>query len=112
MFKAGFVRGIERIGGFGGKADALAECTVYTGDPGCFRDQLARIAAATPAAVTATANKWLRTGDHILTISPGRGRRTGRGAVAVGRQAERVAGAPIRSSPPSPPTWIAAAACR
>ena len=40
MFKAGFVRGIERIGGFGGKADALAECAVYTGDPGCFRDSL------------------------------------------------------------------------
>ena len=37
VFRAGFVRGIERIGGFGGKADALAECAVYTGDPGCFR---------------------------------------------------------------------------
>ena len=40
VFRAGFMRGIERIGGFGGKADALAECAVYTGDPGCFRDQL------------------------------------------------------------------------
>ena len=43
MFSAGFIRGIERIGGFGGKADALAECAVYTGDPGCFRDSLATI---------------------------------------------------------------------
>ena len=71
VFKAGFVRGIERIGGFGGKADALAECTVYTGNPGCFRDQLARIASATPADVTKTANQWLRVGDHVLTVSPG-----------------------------------------
>src|SRR3990167_3512388 len=71
VFKAGFVRGIERIGGFGGKADALAECTVYTGNPGCFRDQLARIATATPQQVTRTANQWLRAGDHILTVSPG-----------------------------------------
>ncbi len=71
VFKAGFVRGIERIGGFGGKADALAECTVYTGNPGCFRDSLARIASSTPAQVTAAANKWLRAGDHTLTISPG-----------------------------------------
>ena len=71
VFKAGFVRGIERIGGFGGKADALAECTVYTGNPGCFRDQLARIQSSTPAQVKATANQWLRAGDHTLTINPG-----------------------------------------
>jgi predicted Zn-dependent peptidase len=71
VFKAGFVRGIERIGGFGGKADALAECTVYTGNPGCFRDSLARIASSTPAQVKAVANHWLRAGDHTLTISPG-----------------------------------------
>ena len=71
VFKAGFVRGIERIGGFGGKADALAECTVYTGNPGCFRDSLARIASSTPAQVKAAANHWLRAGDHTLTVSPG-----------------------------------------
>src|SRR5207342_609101 len=71
VFKAGFIRGIERIGGFGGKADALAECTVYTGDPGCFRGQLQRIATATPAQVTAAGNKWLHAGDHTLSIVPG-----------------------------------------
>jgi len=71
VFKAGFVRGIERIGGFGGKADALAECTVYTGDPGCFRGQLQRIATATPAQVQAAGNKWLKAGDHTLSIVPG-----------------------------------------
>ena len=71
VFKAGFVRGIERIGGFGGKADALAECAVYTGDPGCFRGQLERIATATPAQVKAAANKWLRAGDHTFSVVPG-----------------------------------------
>ena len=71
VFKAGFVRGIERVGGFGGKADALAECAVYTGDPGCFREQLARIQSSTPAQITATANKWLRAGDHTLSVVPG-----------------------------------------
>ncbi len=71
VFKAGFIRGIERIGGFGGKADALAECTVYTGNPGCFRDQLQRIATATPAQVKAAGNKWLKAGDHTLSIVPG-----------------------------------------
>ena len=71
VFRAGFIRGIERIGGFGGKADALAECTIYTGDPACFRGQLARIQSSTPAQVKATANQWLRAGDHTLTVSPG-----------------------------------------
>jgi predicted Zn-dependent peptidase len=71
VFKASFVRGIERIGGFGGKADALAECTVYTGNPGCFREQLARIESTTAAQITATANKWLRAGDHTLSVVPG-----------------------------------------
>ena len=71
VFKASFVRGIERIGGFGGKADALAECTVYTGNPGCFRDQLARIESSSVAEVKAAGNKWLRAGDHILTVNPG-----------------------------------------
>ena len=71
VFKAGFVRGIERIGGFGGKADALAECAVYTGNPGCFRDQLQRIATLTPAQVRDAGRKWLSTGDHFLTVRPG-----------------------------------------
>jgi zinc protease len=71
VFRAGFVRGIERIGGFGGKADALAECAVYTGDPGCFRGQLARLDAATPAQVRDTARKWLSRGDHVMTVRPG-----------------------------------------
>ena len=71
VFRAGFVRGIERIGGFGGKADALAECAVYTGDPGCFRAQLARIEAATPTQVRDVARQWLSRGDHVMTVSPG-----------------------------------------
>ncbi len=71
VFKASFVRGIERIGGFGGKADALAECAVYTGNPGCFRDQLKRIATLTPAQVRDAGRKWLNTGDHFLTVRPG-----------------------------------------
>jgi predicted Zn-dependent peptidase len=68
--RAGFVRGIERIGGFGGKADALAECQVYAGDPGCFRASLATIAAATPAQVRDVLARWLERGDHTLTILP------------------------------------------
>jgi len=71
VFKAGFVRGIERIGGFGGKADALAECTVYTGNPGCFRDSLKVIETATPKDLKAIGNKWLTKGSHTLLVVPG-----------------------------------------
>ncbi|HVR82422.1 MAG TPA: pitrilysin family protein [Luteimonas sp.] len=71
VFKAGFVRGIERIGGFGGKADALAECTIYTGKPACFRDSLATIDSASAADVQAVGKRWLAAGDHTLVVVPG-----------------------------------------
>ncbi len=71
VYKAGFIRGIERIGGFGGKADALAECAVFTGKPACFRTALATIEKATPASVKAAGKKWLSKGDHVLLVSPG-----------------------------------------
>ena len=71
VFKAGFVRGIERIGGFGGKADALAECAVFTGDPGCFRRSLDLLEAATAADLTAAGKRWLSKGDHTIVITPG-----------------------------------------
>jgi predicted Zn-dependent peptidase len=71
VFKAGFVRGIERIGGFGGKADALAECAIYTGNPGCFRDSLKIIETATAADVQAAGKSWLAQGDHTLVVNPG-----------------------------------------
>ncbi len=70
-FRAGFIRGIERIGGFGGKADALAECAVYTGDPGCFRDSLRNIEVASASDVRAVGSKWLRKGSHTLVVEPG-----------------------------------------
>ncbi|MDO5506190.1 MAG: pitrilysin family protein [Pseudoxanthomonas suwonensis] len=71
VFRARFIRGIERIGGFGGKADALAECTTYAGRPDCYRDRLEDLAAATPAEVAATGRRWLDVGSHTLVITPG-----------------------------------------
>lgn len=71
VIEAGFVRGVERIGGFGGKADVLAECAVFTGDPACFQKTLATIAASTTAEVRKTAAEWLGSGDYTLTVVPG-----------------------------------------
>jgi zinc protease len=67
---SGFIRGVERIGGFGGKSDVLAENAVYTGDPGFFRTSLDRLERATPASVQAAANRWLAAGAYHLEIHP------------------------------------------
>jgi predicted Zn-dependent peptidase len=68
--RAGFIRGLERIGGFGGKADVLAACEVYAGDPGCYRQSLQWIDAATPADLQRVAREWLSHGDYTLEVLP------------------------------------------
>ncbi|AXA84908.1 peptidase M16 [Lysobacter oculi] len=70
-YDAQVVRGVERIGGFGGKADVLAACAIYENDPGCFRDSLKTVANATPATVTAAAKRWLAAPSHTFVVSPG-----------------------------------------
>jgi zinc protease len=67
---AGFLRGIERIGGFGGKSDVLAECEVYTGSPDCYKKSIAIFEKATWPEVKTAANKWLRDGVYVLEIHP------------------------------------------
>jgi zinc protease len=68
--RAGFIKGLERIGGFGGKADVLAACEVYEGDPGCYRRSLELLRTATPEQVRAAAGRWLAQGDHTLEVQP------------------------------------------
>lgn len=67
---ASFLRGVERIGGFGGKSDVLANCEVYAGDPGCYKKSLEIFEKATWPEVKNTANQWLRDGVYILEIHP------------------------------------------
>ncbi|MFC0676513.1 M16 family metallopeptidase [Lysobacter korlensis] len=72
VVRAGFIRGIERIGGFGGKADVLAECEVFTGDAGCFRESLQTVANATPKQLAQAGKQWLTgNGSHTLVVEPG-----------------------------------------
>ncbi len=68
--RSGFVRGLERIGGFGGKADVLASCEVFAGDPGCYRQSLAWIDAAKPADLQRVARQWLAQGEYTLEVLP------------------------------------------
>ncbi|HWT15746.1 MAG TPA: insulinase family protein, partial [Patescibacteria group bacterium] len=68
--EAGVIRGAERIGGFGGKADLLAECVTYAKDPACYKTSLANMAAATPASIRAVALEWLTPNHYTLTVTP------------------------------------------
>jgi len=100
VVRAGFVRGIERIGGFGGKADVLAECQVFHGDPGCFRKALATIDAATPAQVRDVARRWLSQGNYTLTVLPfGQTKNTPQSAVDRSLGVPRVESFPDLSFP-------------
>src|SRR3546814_5411484 len=67
VYRAGFIRGVERIGGFGGKADVLAACETYTGEPNCYQDVLRDIQAATPEQVRAVATEW-RSEEHTSEL--------------------------------------------
>lgn len=67
---AGLVRGLERIGGFGGKSDRLAESQVFHGDPGAWREGYQRLNTATPGDLTAAGREWLGDGSYTLEVLP------------------------------------------
>jgi zinc protease len=67
---ADFVRGVERIGGFGGKSDVLAQSQVWGGRPDFYRTRLERVKAATPATVAEAARLWLSDGVYALEVHP------------------------------------------
>ena len=70
QFRANFVRGIERIGGFGGKSDILATNMVYAANPEHYRVTLQRVANATAAQLRTAARDWLSDGVYALEIHP------------------------------------------
>jgi zinc protease len=68
--KGSFVRGVERIGGFGGKSDVLAASQVYMGSPDAHKDMQARILSATTEQVQQAAQRWLSAGTFTLEVQP------------------------------------------
>ncbi len=68
---SGTIRGLEKVGGFGGKGVALAEGALYADDPGDYKRELQNFASATPASVLAAARKYLSAGSFRLTLEPG-----------------------------------------
>ena len=70
QFEANFIRGIERIGGFGGKSDRLAQGQVFVGNPEAYKTQLKRVHDATAEDLKTAANNWLSDGVYILEVTP------------------------------------------
>jgi len=70
QYLAGFLRGVERIGGFGGKSDRLAQYAVYTGNPEGYKATLKRVREATAADLKAAADRWLSDGVYIADVLP------------------------------------------
>ncbi len=65
------IGGFESVGGFGGKAVALAEGQVFSGNSAKYKADLEALAAVTPASAKAAANKWMSRPVFNLIVEPG-----------------------------------------
>jgi zinc protease len=70
QYQANFIRGIERIGGFGGKSDQLARNQVFHGDPAHYKVSLKRAQEASAEDLKAAASRWLPDGVYTLEVHP------------------------------------------
>ena len=68
--RASVIRGVERIGGFGGKSDVLAMGEIYAGRPDFYQVRLDRIQRATSAQLLEAAKRWLQDGVYNLEVHP------------------------------------------
>ncbi|MFM8371375.1 MAG: insulinase family protein, partial [Bacteroidota bacterium] len=67
---AGFIKGLERIGGFGGKSDLLAENEVFGGSPDFYKTYNNWLNSVTAEETRQAARKWLSDGDMTLVCDP------------------------------------------
>ena len=67
---AGFIKGLERIGGFGGKSDLLAENEVYGGTPDFYKTYNNWFNSVTAEEARQATRKWLSDGDMTLICDP------------------------------------------
>ncbi|GJM10426.1 MAG: peptidase M16 [Lysobacteraceae bacterium] len=68
--KASFLRGLERVGGFGGKSDILARGQVYLDNPGAYQTTLDERESASTRDVKEAAADWLMRGQYVMKVVP------------------------------------------
>ncbi|WP_334185740.1 M16 family metallopeptidase [Novosphingobium sp.] len=101
---SGEIGGLERVGGFSGKGATLAEGQVYSDDPAKYKQDLAHMAALTPAEIKAALNKWLSRPVYALDVVPGERKESGDAMGGWGDEAQQPA------PRPDPKTKVAAVA--
>jgi zinc protease len=69
-YRANFLRQLEKLGGFGGKADVLATGAVFANDAGHYREELKTIADTTPEQLRNVTQHWLDNGVYVLHVLP------------------------------------------
>ncbi|MBI1941855.1 MAG: insulinase family protein [Acidobacteria bacterium] len=94
--RARFIRGIERIGGFGGKSDILIANQVFGGDPDFHKITQRRIQSATAKDLQGAGQRWLSEGVYILEVHPFPEYST------TPSDVDRAAGVPAAGTPPAP----------
>tara|TARA_B100000029_G_scaffold511182_2_gene604501 strand:+ start:40 stop:2403 length:2364 start_codon:yes stop_codon:yes gene_type:complete len=93
--RAGFIRGIERVGGYGGKSGILAESAVFGGRPDAYKDSLNILNSVSTTNLRDAANTWLSKEAFVLEVTPFK-----EGLAAVGDNVDRSSGPPIPSTFP------------
>ncbi len=68
--RATFLRGIEKVGGYTGKAGILAQSMIYGGSPDAYKNELANVDAATKDDVRQAVRDWLDKGVLIVEVHP------------------------------------------
>jgi len=72
--EASFYNRMERVGGFGGKADQLNAYYTYTGDPDWFNEDLARYRALSVTDISAAAAQFLPLDKRVeVIVEPAKG---------------------------------------
>ncbi len=101
-YASGMIKGLERVGGFGGKAPMLAEGLLYSGNPAHYKAELNAAAAMTPERVREVTARWLSRPVFALTVEPGERKEGGenRGGFYSGAEGDSgLAGPAFYSSP-------------
>jgi predicted Zn-dependent peptidase len=70
QYFAAFIKGVERIGGFGGKSDVLAENEIYADRPDYYKLFNQYIEEATLKDLQQVAKLWLGRGSHTIIANP------------------------------------------
>ena len=76
QIESAFYGAMERVGGFGGKADRLNAYEFYAGRPDYFAEDLARYTSLDPKDLQAAATKYLRDDARILLSVVPKGKKT------------------------------------